>query len=136
MPKHPTNDPAPADDSIGLGPVSRKRVQERAGELAVINGRPAHEATRADWDQARLELADDPGPGPKETALDAAPESERWDPVHGSTGTKVPVPAGADEDAEGRSTQEQLVDEGIAGAEHDQRLAAAKAANAADQDVK
>jgi hypothetical protein len=36
--------------------------------------------------------------------------------------------AGEDEDDEGRSDNEQLVDEGIAGAEQDQALQAARAA--------
>lgn len=58
--------------------------------------------------------------------LDAAPESERWDPVHGSTGHKVPVASNEDEDDEGRTDSERLVEEGIAEAEHDQRLQAAR----------
>jgi osmotically-inducible protein OsmY len=53
-------------------------------------------------------------------ALESAPESERWDPVPGSTGHKVPAAPSADEDEEGRSDNERLVEEGIAGAEHDQ----------------
>jgi hypothetical protein len=57
---------------------------------------------------------------PKEAVLDEAPESERWDPVPGSTGNKVAAAPSADEDEEGRSDNERLVEEGIAAAEHDQ----------------
>jgi hypothetical protein len=56
-----------------------------------------------------------------EAALESATESERWDPVPGSTGHKVPVAPSDDEDEEGRSDNERMVDEGIAGAEHDQQ---------------
>lgn len=59
-------------------------------------------------------------------------ESERWDPVPGSTGYKTPVPSNDDEDDEGRSDNERLVEEGVAGAEHDQMVQAARAAARAD----
>ena len=135
MSKNPLKEGALTENSVGLGTVTRKMVRERAVELAMINGRSAKEATRADWDQAKLELADGPDQNSNEAALEAAPESERWDPVHGSTGAKVPVPTGEDEDDEGRSDNERLVDAGIAGAEHDQRLEAAKAAITKDKDL-
>jgi hypothetical protein len=63
---------------------------------------------------------------PKEATLESAPESERWDPLPGSTGHKSPVNASVDEDEEGRSDNERLVEGGIAGAEHDQMRQAAK----------
>jgi len=69
---------------------------------------------------------------PQETALDWAPESERWDPVPGSTGHKVRVAPSDDEDEEGRSDNERLTEEGVAGAEHHQMFQAARAAAKAD----
>jgi len=135
MSKNPMKEGALTENSVGLGTVTRKMVRERAVELAVINGRSAQEATRADWDQARLELSGGPDPDSDEAALEAAPEADRWDPVHGSVGSKVPAPSGEDEDDEGRSDTEQLVEEGIANAEHDLRLEAAKAAMANDKDM-
>jgi hypothetical protein len=96
-------------------------VRERAVELAVINGRSAQEVSKSDWEQAKRELSGDSDTNPNEAALESASESERWDPVHGSTGHKVPVAPSDDEDDEGRSDNERLVDEGIAEAEHDQR---------------
>ena len=65
---------------------------------------------------------------PKEAELELAPESERWDPIPGSTGNKAPVAASEDEDEEGRSDNELLVEEGMAGAELDQMSQATKAA--------
>jgi uncharacterized protein YabE (DUF348 family) len=44
----------------------------------------------------------------------------------GSTGDKVAAAPSEDEDEEGRSDNERLVDEGMAGAEHDQTLQAAR----------
>jgi len=66
----------------------------------------------------------------KEEILESAPESARWNPVPGSTGHKVPTAASEDEDEEGRSVNERLVDEGIAGAERDQMLKADKSRTA------
>ena len=118
------------ENSEGLGTVTPEMVRARATELAVINGRSAHGATRADLEQARQELSGDPQADPVVSTLEAASESERWDPVHGSTGSKVAVAPGEDEDEdeEGRSDNERLVDEGGAGAEHDRRLQAARSA--------
>ena len=116
------------ENSAGIGTVTRKMVRERAVELAVINGRSAQEVSKSDWEQAKRELTGDSDPDPNEAVLESAPESERWDPVPGSTGHKVPVTASDDEDDEGRSDNERLVDEGIAGAEHDQMRQAARAA--------
>ena len=108
------------ENSAGIGTVTRKMVRERAVELAVINGRAARDVSKSDWDQARRELTGEPDTDPKEAVLESAPESERWDPVPGSGGSKVPAPPSADEDDEGRSDNERLVEEGIAGAEEDQ----------------
>ena len=115
-------------NSAGIGTVTRKLVRERAVELAVINGRSAHETSKSDWEQAQRELTGDSDTGPNEEVLESAPEFKRWDPVPGATGHKVPVASSDDEDDEGRSDNERLVDEGIAGAEHDQTRQAARAA--------
>jgi hypothetical protein len=107
-------------------------VRERAVELAVINGRAAQDVSKSDWDQAKRELTGRSDTDPKEAALESAPESERWDPVPGSTGHKVPVAASEDEDDEGRSDNQRLVEEGVAGAEHDQMVQADQEAAGAD----
>jgi hypothetical protein len=114
------------ENSAGIGTVTRKLVRERAVELAIINGRSAQDVSKSDWEQAKRELTGVPDTDPKEAILESAPESERWDPVPGSTGHKAPVTASEDEDDEGRSDNEKLVEEGIAEAEHNQMLKASR----------
>jgi hypothetical protein len=126
MKTNPLKEGALTENSAGIGTVTRKMVRERAVELAAINGRSAHEALKSDWEQATRELTGNSDIDPKEAVLESAPESERWDPVHGSTGQKVSIASSEDEDEEGRSDNERLVDEGIGEAEHDQRRQAAR----------
>ena len=128
MKTNPLKDGVLTENSAGIGTVTRQMVRERAVELAVINGRSAQEVSNSDWQQAKRELTDDSNSDLNETILEAAPESERWDPLPGSTGHKVPTAPGDDEDDEGRSDNKRLVDEGIAGAELDQSRQAARAA--------
>jgi hypothetical protein len=133
MKTNPLKEGALTENSAGIGTVTRKMVRKRAVELAVINGRSARDVSKSDWEQARRELTGEPDTDPKEAALESAPESERWDPVSGSTGHKVPVAPSADEDDEGRSDNERLVDEGIAGAEQDQARQASREAAKKDK---
>jgi hypothetical protein len=128
MNNNPLKDGIVTVNSTGVGTVTRKMVRVRAIELAAINGRSMQEVSKSDWEQAKSELTGNANVDPKDARLDAAPESERWDPVPGSTGNKVPVAGSADEDEEGRSDNERLVDEGMAGAEVDQSRQATRAA--------
>jgi hypothetical protein len=127
MNENPLKDGVISENSAGIGTVTRKMVRERAVELATINGRSAQEVAKSDWEQAKRELTGEPGLDAKETALESAPESERWDPVPGSTGHKARVAPSEDEDDEGRSDNERLVEGGIAEAELDQSLQATRA---------
>jgi hypothetical protein len=120
MKKNPLKDGTLTENSVGIGTVTRDMVYARAAELAVIDGRSPGSATMSDFAQARRELTGEPDIDPKETVLESAPESERWDPLPGSTGHKVPAADSEDEDDEGRSDNEKLVEKGIAEAEHDQ----------------
>ena len=120
MNTNPLKQGALTENSAGIGTVTRKMVRQRAVELAVLNGRTAREVSPSDWEQAKLELTGNSTGDSNEEVLDSAPESERWDPIPGSTGGKVPVAPGEDEDDEGRSDNERLVDEGMAEAEQDQ----------------
>jgi len=130
---NPLKDGALTENSKGLGTVTVKMIKDRAIEIAWMNGRGAHELKPADYVEAKRELTGQPEVEPQEDALESAPESERWDPVPGSTGHKAPVPDGEDEDEEGRSDNEKLVDEGVSGAEDDQARQAAK--DAAKKDL-
>jgi hypothetical protein len=120
MKTNPLKDGALTENSAGIGTVTPKMVQARAVELAAINGRSATAVSKSDWEQAKRDLTGDSDANSNEAVLESAPESERWDPVHGSTGHKVPMAPSDDEDDEGRSDNEILTDEGIAGAEDDQ----------------
>lgn len=113
-------------NSTGVGEVTREMLRKRAVELALINGRAEQEVSNTDWEQAKRELNGEPEKDEKDTEMEAAPESERWDPVHGSTGYKVEANYGDDEDAEGRSDSTRFVEEGINEAAHDQMLQAAR----------
>ena len=128
MKTNPLKQGALTENSAGIGTITGAMVRERAVELAVINGRSAQNVAKSDWDQAKLELTGGSDPDSKQAVLEAAPESERWDPVPGSTGHKIPTAPSADEDEEGHSDNERLVDEGIAEAELDQSRQATKAA--------
>ena len=86
--------------------------RERAVELALVNGRSAPQASKSDGEQAKRELTGGPDTDPKAAVLESAPEAERWDPVRGSTGHKVPVAPSAGGADDGRSDNERLVEEG------------------------
>ena len=122
----PPKDAALIIDSTGVGTVTNKMVRERAVQLAVIDGRTAQEVSKSDWEQAKRELTGGSDMDPNEALLESAPESERWDPLPGSEGRVMPVNSIDDEDDEGRSTSERLVEEGVLEAEHDQMRQAAK----------
>jgi len=121
------------ENGAGIGTVTPGMVRERAVELALINGRPASEVSPSDWDQAKRELTGGSDTDPNDVILESAPESERWDPVHGSTGHKAHESSSDDQDDDGRSDSARLVEEGVAEAEHDQMVQAAREAARTDQ---
>jgi len=128
MKTNPLKDGLISENSAGVGTVTRKMVQVRAAELAIIDGHLSHAATASHFAQAKRELTGVPDTDPNDAILESAPESERWDPAPGSTGGKVQVAPSEDEDEEGRSDNERLVEGGIAEAEIEQSLQATKAA--------
>jgi hypothetical protein len=128
MKTNPLKDGALTENSTGLGAVTRKMARERAVGLAVIHGRSAPDILKSDWEQAKRELTVESDVDPKEAALESVRESERWNPVPSSEGRKAPIASSADEYDEGRSDKEGLVEEGIAGAKHDQMRQAAREA--------
>ena len=122
----PANENSLIIHSSGIGTVTRKMVRERSVELAIINGRSEQQVSKADWDQAKRELTGGPEEDPNQEMLDLAPESERWDPLPGSTGHIIPVPSDDGQGDDGKSVGERLVDQGVNEAEHDQMLQAAR----------
>ena len=128
MKTNPLKDGVISENSAGVGTVTRQMVQARAAELAIIDGHLSHDATASHFAQAKRELTGVQDGDPNDAILESAPESERWDPLPGSTGGKTQVAPSEDEDEEGRSDNERLVEGGIAEAEIEQSYQATKAA--------
>src|SRR5215831_9007329 len=104
----------------GIGTVTKGMVRNRAREIALINGRDTHHVLDSDVEQARRELSGEETLDPIPSAEERLPVSERWDPVPGSPGHKAPTVPPPDE----QTADEELVDEGVADAEHEQELEA------------
>ena len=100
----------------GLGTVTEAMVHQRAREIALINGRGENNVIEADVEQARRELTGEEGLVPKRTPAELLQEDERWDPNPGSKGHEAPKSATSDE----QTFAEELVDEGLEEAEHEQ----------------
>jgi hypothetical protein len=109
MKANPPKQPALAENSTPGSEVTRKKTRGRTGEPAASQGRSAPDATNLE---------------PNEVMHPTAAESEGWDMVFGSTGHKVHVPSGDEEDDEGRSDPERLVERGVKDAGIEQRLEA------------
>ena len=115
-------------NSTAIGPATRARIHTRAHELAAIAGRAPHQISPTDYDHARRELMGATDTDPQDAALDALPETKRWDPVPGSEGRQAPETSDEDDDDEGRNESAQLAAEGVNEAAHDQMIQAARAA--------
>ena len=122
-----------ARNSTGIGTVNLEMVEERAAEIALINGHSAGEASKFDLEQAQRELTGSCDLDPEEEFLASIPETDRWSPTYGSTGHMTWAVPDEDVDEDGRSNSARLVEEGIAEAEHDQMLQAAREQQAADK---
>lgn len=110
----------------GLGVPSPEQVDARALELAKMDGRS--DANEADVRAARAELLrrDEPEQSPE---VDERTEDlMTWDEPVGSTGTRAPK-VGPDDEFAG---VQDLVEEGIEEADHDQRLTASDEQDARD----
>ena len=125
MKPKPKNQADLPKNSIGSGQATRSQVRARARKIALANGRSWQEASESDFAQARRQLT---GIDFKTASLEAAPESERWNPLPGSTGHKAPTNVSVEEDDGGRSANQQLIDESVAKTEFDQMLQVGKAA--------
>ena len=124
--KNPLNKGIIMEGAAGIGTVTSEMVEARARELAAINGHGSAGPSEAEYEQAKRELTGEPDADRAAEMVEAIPESERRDPVPGSTGRKARESEGEDEDSEGRSESAQLFEEGVSEAEHDQMFRAAK----------
>ena len=115
------------ENSTGIGTVTRGMMRERAAAIAAIHGHSVLGGSKSDWEQAKTELAGEQDAAVRQKALESIPESKRWDPIPGSAGTMTPVSPSADEDDEGRSDQQKLVEAGVSEAEQDRTIEARRA---------
>src|SRR5687768_10768687 len=95
------------DRGQGLGTATEETVMQRAGEIAVINGRSRNNVLTSDIDQARRELQGMERSVPNPTAADLIPEEDRWEPGSISKGGKTDTLPAFDE----QTVAEKLVDE-------------------------
>src|SRR5882762_5946248 len=107
----------------GLGTVTRQMVLQRAGEIAEINGRP-DKILDSDFQQAHRELTGEELLEPRLTPAERLPEDKRWEAVPETEGVKAPENAVPDE----QTFAENLVEEGVEEAEHDQMTRATRQA--------
>jgi hypothetical protein len=127
MNKNPLNKGNLTINSAGIGTVTREMVHTRARELALLAGYAPADVRQSDYEQAKRELTGESDIDRQDALLDSLPEEKRWDPVPGSAGHQMRESPSEDEDQEGRSETEQLVDEGAEEAERDRMFQAARA---------
>jgi len=128
MDKNPSDNKALTGNLSESDPVPRAMEHERMPALTWGAARvPPQESPAAD-EKAKRESTRASGADQQEAILDSISEVKQWNPVPGSTGRQIPEPPSEDEDDEGRSESEQLVDRGVEEAERDQIAQAAQAA--------
>jgi hypothetical protein len=127
MGKNPISKGVISKNFAGVGTVTRAMINARASELALISGHASH-VSQAEYEQAKRELTGEPDIDRQDALIESMPESKRWDPVPGSEGRQVAELPSEDEDEEGRSETEQLVDEGAEEADRDRMIQAAQEA--------
>ncbi len=110
-----------SDGAEGLGTVTPEMVEERARELAKADGRT--EPNEKDLFEARQELVPS-GEEPVAPELDdpSVENITEWNSAPEEAGTQAPTLRPYDD----QNIAEQLVEEGVAEADHDQRVTAAE----------
>jgi hypothetical protein len=106
----------------GLGTVTEEMVRKRAGEIAMIKGRSRHNILDSDYDEAKRELTGEERLVPPATPAEELPEDKRWQPNAESEMHRAPTVPAPDE----QTFAEELVEEGVEDAEHDQAAEATK----------
>lgn len=117
------------ENAVGIGEISSDMVEERAKELALIAGLPV---SKTHTEQALRELTGGDEMDANQALLESSSEEDRWNPIPGGIGHQVEGSANEDEDEDGRSHSEQLFEEGVSEAVHDQMLEAARASKVKD----
>ena len=102
-----------------LGVPTRKMAEQRAREIANLDGRNPDQFTDADWDQAQAELTGAQPAGPPEDPENSADSRTERGSIPGESGKKTPRVASRDEEL----LDERLARRGVEEAAHDQRVA-------------
>ena len=101
-----------------MGTVTPEMVEQRAREIALINGRVAEDFSEADLDEARAELTGDFATQEQREEEPGMATASLADIAPGTVGHKVAPKLPSDE----QRMSEQLVHEGVEEAEHHQML--------------
>jgi hypothetical protein len=121
-PKQPISHGRITHHGAGLGTVTPQMVQRRAREIALSDGRGGKEVTPADWEQARRELLGAASPPIAESDVEEAGSTTGWDPAPASIGHRTETQEVDDEE----TMAEQLIQEGVEEADHDERVQAGR----------
>jgi len=121
-PKEPVSHGKIIQHGSGLGTVTPEMVQRRAREIALSDGRNGNEVTSADWEQARRELLGAGNDPVAETDTEEAGSTTPWDPAPPSIGHRADTQEVDDE----QTMAEQLFQEGVEEADHDERVEAGR----------
>ena len=103
----------------GIGAATPEMVDQRAREIALINGRSAENFTEADLEEAQRELTGDFAVNEQREEEPGLTSAALSDVNPGSSGHKIAPKLPSDE----QRVAEQLVQEGVDEAEHHQMLA-------------
>lgn len=106
----------------GVGTVTQDMVVQRAREMAIINGRPPNHYTQDDFLEAKRELTGLGGNGVEQSEEEPIAGLTSWDEEPGTSGHIVERNAATDE----QTYDEQLVEEGVGEAEHEQMVEGAR----------
>jgi hypothetical protein len=113
-----------SEGAHGLGTVTEEMVRHRAREIAETNGRLPRDFNAADLDQARSELL-----GRQAGTSEMEEDFREWDELPAQPGRP-----GIEQKADDEQTfAEELVEEGIQEAEHEQMVQGNRASRAKDQ---
>jgi hypothetical protein len=112
-----------SDHFRAVGTVTPEMVRQRAREIAIINGRPTNHCTKQDIQEAQRELTG--GLASTQDEEDMIISATSWGEEPGSKGYSAEKEEAADE----QQIAQELVEQGINDAEHDQMVEAAKRHN-------
>jgi hypothetical protein len=101
-----------------MGTVTPEMVRHRAREIALSDGRAGNEVTSGDWEQAKRELLGADNDPAAESDTEEASSTTGWDPAPPTIGHRAETQEVDDE----QTMAEQLYQEGVEEADHDERV--------------